>query len=81
MIDCFSINKYQSINENILYISMNLYKLINRPQNIDSLFEKYSKANNVELSLNLERLLFLALTFLFSIELIDMSDNLIRRIK
>ena len=29
LIDCFSINKYQSINENILYISMNLYKLIN----------------------------------------------------
>lgn len=81
MIDFFSINKYQSVNENILYISMNLYKLVNRPQSIDSLFEKYSKINNVELSLNLERLLFLALTFLFSVELIDMDDNLIRRIK
>ncbi|MHC1683151.1 MAG: ABC-three component system middle component 6 [Clostridiaceae bacterium] len=81
MIDCFSINKYQSVDENIPYIAMNLYKLMERPISIDKLFEKYSKMNQIDLSLNFERLLFLALTFLFSVGLLDLSDNLVRRVK
>lgn len=80
LIDCFSINKYQSVDENIPYIAMKLYKLIERPISVDKLFEKYSNINEIELSLNLERLLFLAMTFLFSMGLTDLSDNLVRRI-
>lgn len=80
LIDCFSINKYQSVDENIPYIAMKLYKLVERPISVDKLFEKYSRINQIELSLNLERLLFLAMTFLFSIGLTDLRDNLVRRI-
>ena len=80
LIDCFSINKYQSVDENIPYIAMKLYKLIERPISVDKLFEKYSDISEIELSLNLERLLFLAMTFLFSIGLTEVSNNLVRRI-
>ncbi len=81
MIDCFRVNKYQSIDEHILYIAMNIYKILDKPEHIDLIFDKYSKANNVELSINLERLLYLALTFLFSLGLVEMSENMVRRIK
>ncbi|WP_222666467.1 hypothetical protein [Clostridium botulinum] len=80
MIDCFKINKYQSVDENILYIAMHLYKLLNKAEHIDILFDKYSKEKNIELSVNLERLLYLALTFLYSIGMIGAKGNLIRRI-
>ncbi len=88
MIDCFKVNKYQSIDEHILYISMNIYRILEKPHHIDEVFEKYSKENKkyskenkIELSINLERLLYLALTFLFSLDIIDTSENMIRRKK
>ena len=77
LIDCFKVNKYQSIDEHILYISMNIYRILEKPH----FFEKYSKENKIELSINLERLLYLALTFLFSLDIIDTSENMIRRKK
>ncbi|MEG0669148.1 MAG: hypothetical protein RR898_08790 [Clostridium sp.] len=79
--DCFNINKYQSVDENVLYIAMKLYKLIERPISVDKLFEKYCKNNNMELSVNLERLLFLSMTFLYSIELVELNESLVRRVK
>ena len=81
LIDCFKINKYQSVDENILYIAMQLYKLLSKAEHIDTLFDKYSKERNIELSVNLERLLYLALTFLYMIGMIETKDNLIRRIQ
>ncbi|WP_136710996.1 ABC-three component system middle component 6 [Clostridium tyrobutyricum] len=81
MIDCFKINKYQSIDENILYIGMNLYNILKRPQHIDVVFKKYSIDNNLELGINLERLLYLALTFLYSVGMIEISGKLLRRIR
>ena len=81
LIDCFKVNKYQSIDEQILYISMNIYRILEKPHYIDEVFEKYSKENKIELSINLERLLYLALTFLFSLDIIDTSENMIRRKK
>lgn len=81
LIDCFKVNKYQSIDEHILYISMNIYKILEKPQHIDEVFDKYSRQNGLELSVNLERLLYLALTFLFSLDIVDISENMIRRKK
>lgn len=81
LIDCFKVNKYQSIDEHILYISMNIYKILNKPQHIDVIFDTYSKENNIELSINLERLLYLALTFLFSLGVVEVSENMVRRLK
>lgn len=81
LIDCFKVNKYQSIDEHILYIAMKVSNLIDKPQHIDVIFDKYSKESGIELSLNLERLLYLALTFLFSIGMVEIDGNMIRRIK
>lgn len=81
LIDCFKVNKYQSIDEHILYIAMNIYKILEKPQHIDVIFDKYSKESGIELSLNLERLLYLALTFLFSVGMVDIDGNMVRRIK
>lgn len=81
LIDCFKINKYQSIDEHILYIAMNIYKILDNPEHIDLIFDRYSRVNNVDLSINLERLLYLALTFLFSLGLVEVSENMVRRIK
>ena len=60
---------------------MNIYRILEKPHHIDEVFEKYSKENKIELSINLERLLYLALTFLFSLDIIDTSENMIRRKK
>lgn len=81
LIDCFKVNKYQSIDEHILYIAMNIYKILDKPEHIDLIFDRYSRVNNVDLSINLERLLYLALTFLFSLGLVEVSENMVRRIK
>ena len=81
LIDCFKVNKYQSIDEHIPYIAMKIYNIIDKPQHIDVIFDKYSRESSIALSLNLERLLYLALTFLFSIGMVDIDGNMIRRIK
>jgi hypothetical protein len=80
LIDCFKMNKYQSVDENILYMSMQIYKLLDKSEHIDTLFDKYSKKQNTNLSVNLERLLYLALTFLYSIGMVETKGNLVRRV-
>lgn len=79
LIDCFKMNKYQSIDENIPYIGMKIYNMLDKPEHIDVLFEKYSKENNIDLSINLERLLYLAITFLYALEIIEADDKFVRR--
>lgn len=81
MIDFFKFNKYHSINENIPYTAMKLYSLLDKPKHIDVLFNDYIEDTNLSLSLNLERLLYLALTFLFSIGTIENDGVLIRRVR
>jgi ABC-type uncharacterized transport system permease subunit len=77
--DCFKINKYQALEENVLYDAMVIYNLLNRPMHIDILFDKFAKDMDRELSVNLERMLYLSITFLFSIGKVVMEDNLISR--
>ena len=81
MIDFFKFNKYHSINENIPYTAMKLYNLLDKPKHIDILFNNYIEETNLSLSLNLERLLYLALMFLFSIGVVENDGQLIRRIR
>ncbi|MBN1039967.1 hypothetical protein DVW12_14770 [Clostridium botulinum] len=79
--DFFKFSKYHSINENIPYTAMKLYNLLDTPKHIDVLFNNYIEETNLSLSLNLERLLYLALMFLFSIGMVKNDGCLIRRVK
>ncbi|MDF2882772.1 MAG: YydC [Clostridiaceae bacterium] len=75
----FNITKYQTVEENIPYSSMVLYKLLSEKMSIDELFKKYALENNIVLNLNLERILLLCVTFLYSIQKIKLNNNLIER--
>lgn len=75
----FGLSKYQTVQENILYSSMVLYNLIDEEIEIDELFNKYADVNNITLNLNIERILFLCLIFLYSIEKIKLNGNYIKR--
>lgn len=77
--DYFTISKYQTIEENIPYSSMILYKILDREMEIDELFTRYSKENNITLNLNIERVLLLSLAFLYSIGKIELSNKNIKR--
>lgn len=75
-------NKYQSLEENLLYDAMILYSLLqnNKSKHIDELFSEFVKQQRIVLSVNLERILFLSLTFLYSIGLITYNNGMIKRL-
>lgn len=77
--DYFKIGKHQVVEENLLYTTKILYELLETEQHIDELFLLYAKRQNVLLNLNIERILYLALTFLFSFEKILVDGNMIKR--
>ncbi|WP_232724447.1 ABC-three component system middle component 6 [Geobacillus thermodenitrificans] len=81
-VDYFIMNKYQSLEENLLYDAKVLYGLLqeNKPKHIDELFTEFAKQQGVVLSVNIERVLFLALTFLYSIGLITYNSSMIKRV-
>lgn len=71
--------KHNSIDENIMYVSSVIHKLLktNNKVHIDKLFEKYSEYRNIELSVNTERIMYLSLVFMFSIDMIEQKSNII----
>lgn len=78
--DYFLMNKYQSIEENIMYVSMKLYKLLDKQElHIDQLFEQYSINEDIQLNMVLEKVLYLSLTFLYSIDKIILKNNMVKR--
>lgn len=77
--DYFTYNKYQTINENIPYSAMVLYKLLDNKMTVDELMNKYSKENDIILNINLERILLLSLSFLFSLGKIKVSKGKVER--
>lgn len=77
--DYFKIGKYQLVEENVLYTARILYDILEQKKHIDELFEEYSEYNNIQLSINVEKTLFLSLTFLFSLGKIKVENNLIVR--
>ncbi|WP_163536346.1 ABC-three component system middle component 6 [Gracilibacillus sp. YIM 98692] len=78
--DFFLINKNQPVEENVIFTSKKLFELLKNEMHIDELFERFSKDQGITLNLNVERILYLSLTFLFSFDLISLKNNLVKRI-
>jgi hypothetical protein len=77
--DYFKYGKYQTIDENIPYVAMKLYSILDKKMTLDELIEQYSKENKVTISMNLERVFLLSITFLFSIEKIKFFKGKLER--
>lgn len=77
----FLLNKQNSVEENVLFTAKILYEQLEDTKlHIDQLFLEFVKKQNITLNLNIERILYLALTFLFSIGKINFTDNMIERV-
>ncbi|MGQ9335728.1 ABC-three component system middle component 6 [Bacillus paralicheniformis] len=76
-------HKYQSLEENLLYDAKVLYSLLddNKQKHIDELFSEFAQRQGIELNVNIERVLFLSLSFLYSTGLITSDNNMIKRVK
>lgn len=72
--------KHRTIEENVLYNAKILYKCLNRPMHIDELFIEYYEIQHKEISVNMEELLFLSLTFLYSLGEITVSNSVIKKV-
>lgn len=77
----FLMNKYQTVEENVLVTSKLLYELLDKEKHIDQLFLEFAQNRNILLNLNIERVLYLSLTFLYSFDLIILKNNLVMRTK
>lgn len=77
----FLMNKYQTVEENVLVSSKILYELLDKQKHIDQLFLEFAQKRNMILNLNIERVLYVSLTFLYSFDLIVMNNNLVMRTK
>ncbi|OMF39021.1 hypothetical protein BK136_28055 [Paenibacillus amylolyticus] len=75
----FLMNKYQIVEENVLVTSKILYELLDKQKHIDQLFLEFSDKRNIILNQNIERVLYLSLTFLYSFDLILLNNNLVMR--
>lgn len=78
--DFFELNKYQSLEENILYTSKHLYGLLNQKKHIDVLFTEFANNQKLILNINIERILYLALTLLYSLGIITIKNNMVMRV-
>lgn len=77
--DFFKLTKYRSLDENVLLVSKELYEIVDDKIHIDELFDRYSARRNITLNLNVERILYLSLLFLFSVGKIKINKNFIMR--
>lgn len=75
----FLLSKHQSNEENVIFTSKVVFELLEREKHIDELFEQFAKEQNITLNLNVERILYLSLTFLFSFDLIVFNNNMVKR--
>ncbi|WP_318842017.1 ABC-three component system middle component 6 [Priestia megaterium] len=75
-------NKYQSLEENLLYDAKVLYSLLenNKSKHVDELFSEFARKQNIILSVNIERFLFLSLSFLYATGLITSDNNMIKKV-
>ncbi len=77
--DYFKINKYSSVEENILYISNNIIELLKcSEKEFGKLVELYEKNFCTEMNINIETNIYLAMTFLYGIGKVEVIDKKIK---
>lgn len=76
----FLISKHSNIHENVLFNAKKLYELVQEEKHIDELFNDYAKREGILLSLNIERILYLSLVFLYSLNLIILKNNMVKKV-
>lgn len=81
MMDFFLMSKHSTVHENVLLNAKILFELIEEQKHIDELFNDYVTKQNILLNLNLERILYLSLVFLYSMELIVIENNMVKKVK
>ncbi len=81
MMDFFLMSKHSTVHENVLLNAKILFELIEEQKHIDELFNDYVKKENILLNLNVERILYLSLVFLYSVELIVVENNMVKKVK
>ncbi|WP_235776438.1 hypothetical protein [Robertmurraya massiliosenegalensis] len=74
-------SKHSTVHENVLLNAKILFELIEEQKHIDELFNDYVKKENILLNLNVERILYLSLVFLYSVELIVVENNMVKKVK
>ncbi len=72
--------KHKTVEENILYTSKVLFQCLEKPMHIDELFMIYYEVQKKEFSANIENLLFSSLIFLYSMEKIEISNHIIKKV-
>ena len=77
--DYFRINKYSSIDENILYISSNIIEILKgSDKDFGKLVEQYEKRYFSGININIEISIYLAMMFLHGIGKIEIKDKKIK---
>lgn len=77
----FLLTKYRSVEENVLYSAKILYDLIGDSRiHVDKLFLDFASKQAMTININIERILYLSLTFLFSLGKITVKNNMIERL-
>ena len=77
--DYFRINKYSSIDENILYISSNIIEILKGSEkDFGKLVEQYEKRYFSGININIEISIYLAMMFLYGIGKIEVKDKKIK---
>lgn len=77
--DYFKINKYSSIDENILYISSNIIEILKgSDKDFGKLVEQYEKRYFSGININIELSIYLAMMFLYGIGKIEVKDKKIK---
>lgn len=77
--DYFRINKYSSIDENILYISNNIIEILKgSDKDFGKLVEQYEKRYFSGININIEISIYLAMMFLYCIGKIEIKDKKIK---
>lgn len=79
--DLYLVNKFQSKHENIMYVGKMLYDLLNKPLEIDELFDKFSKIANKKITKDYEEILILSLCFMYLSNMVEIDGNKLRRIE
>jgi hypothetical protein len=78
--DFFLMSKHSTVHENVLLNAKILFELIEKQKHIDELFNDYVIKENILLNLNIERILYLSLVFLYSMGLIIVENNMVKKV-